>query len=357
MKKNSLNINIVNDDYAQNDYLYTWSDLNIRPSKTTILGYFKPDPFLKYLESFDVSQISEFTDVIPNEEVSITNQKNFICLDNDIYLTYTHLDKEHEESIISDVTIFYSLTVKDKIEKFVDSLTKITLFSEETTEQEVSKNLSILNFGQNGFELEYFENNKEFEDIEYYYENEVLKSIKKVIKSLKKEKKGLTILCGERGCGKTNLLSYVSSKTDKNFIFIPCNTLESSLVNPDFRKFLKVNKNSVLIIDDAELYFSQMFSKSNLSSLNLLQLIEGIHSDTLNVNIILSLNCDKSEVDKTILESNEIIDIIEVGKLSVSKIEELYQFLDKKCKIKSPTKLVDVIKNKCKLSVNELGFK
>lgn len=359
MKKNNniLNFNVEKDDHNVNDYIFCWSEFGYRPSKTTIHGYFKTEGFLNYLKELNITEISEFTDVIPNEEVSIINQKNFISINNELYLTYTHLDKEHEDSLISDVSIFHINSQKEKVDEIVNSLSNLIIASEEESVETKKNNLSMVNLNQNGFELEDIEIEKDFEDIEFFYEDSVLKRIKKVIKTISNEKKGLTILTGERGCGKTNLISYMTKKINKDFIYIPCNLIENTINNTEFRKFLKINKGCVLIIDDAEIYFSQMFSKSTSYTNNLLQLIEGVYSDSLKLNIILSLNCQTSEMDKILLESNEILDVIEVGKLNLKKIEELCEYLGQKSKFKSPSKLTEILKNKAYRPMsNELGF-
>jgi hypothetical protein len=69
------------------------------------------------------------------------------------------------------------------------------------------------------------------------------------------------------------------------------------------------------------------------------------------------LNCEVTEIDKTILESNNIIDIIEVHKLSELKVEELTDYLGKKNKIKSSSNLREVLKGKTENNKSELGFK
>lgn len=363
MKANkSLNLNINKDDHGLNDYIYTWFNSGIRPSKTNIHSYFKPDTFKNYfqnLENITYEEICNFTDVVLSEDVSIVNQKSFVKLEEEIYLTFTHLDKEHDDGIISDISIFFNISKEEIANKIVSDLSElITSLEEKNEDEDAYNNLFILNFGQNGFELEYFDSNKDFENIEYFYEESVFKKTKKVIKTIKKEKKGLTIITGDRGCGKTSLVQFMSSKIDKNFVFVPCNLLENSLSNPEFRKFLKINRNSVLVIDDAELHFNQIYSKSTFYTNNLLQLIDGFISDSLNINFIILFNCALSDVDKNLLDSNNLVDTLEIKKLSPSKIEDLCEHLGQKSKFDRPTRLIDVIKNNTNtIDKNQVGFK
>lgn len=356
---NKLNININKDDHNINDYLYVWSELGVRPNKSAFHGYFQPEVFIGYIQELEFTEISTFVDYIPNSEVSIINQKCFGKIEENIFLSYTHLDKNHEDAMLSEVSFFFDSSKVERVNEILEEISEISIKEdEEIIEETNSENLFMLGLSQNGFDLEYLDRNENFEDIEYYYEEEILKKVKKTIKKIKQEKKGLTIISGERGCGKTNLLSYISSKVKKNCIYIPSNLVETSVSSTDFIKFAKQNiSSSVMLIDDLELYLSKIYSKSNLFTNNLLQIVDGLQSDSLNIHIIVSVNCSISEIDKTLLESNNITEIIEIGKLSESKIEELNDFLGKKNKIKSNLKLSDVLKGGYSKNDTELGFK
>jgi SpoVK/Ycf46/Vps4 family AAA+-type ATPase len=363
MKSNiKVNLNINKDDENLNDYLYTWSELGTRPSKTSIHGFFDSEKFLKYIEdNFDKFEISNFTDIIPNDDISIINQRTFLNFQNGIFLTYTHLDKIHEQSLITDLSIFYTRPSEEKVDEIVNQISSLSIQNvdeEEDLQDTTKSDLNILDYGQNGFELEKLNDTENYENIEYFFEDSILKDTKRIIKSINKSKSGLTILCGERGCGKTTLLSYIASNSKKNKIFIPCTLIENSINNFEFRKFLKKNKNVILLLDDVELYFSKIYSKSNSYTNNLLQLVDGISAKDLDINIILSLNCSIEEIDKNLLESNSLLDIIEVGKLSENKGKELCEFLDHKSCLKGKNKIIDFLKNRVSKSTNvELGFK
>jgi AAA+ ATPase superfamily predicted ATPase len=198
----------------------------------------------------------------------------------------------------------------------------------------------------------------DYENIEYYFNDDIIKKANKISKSLKKTNKGLTIIHGERGVGKTTLVNYIVSNIDKIVIFIPCTMIESTINNPDFRNFIKRYKNSVIVLDDSELYFGELYSKSNIFTNNLLQLVDGFQSDDLDLNIITVLNVDDiDDVDHILFDSNNLIDIVEIGKLKKEKAQELNKFLGSKVKIKNDVKLVDVLKKRnFKVETGEIGF-
>jgi hypothetical protein len=112
------------------------------------------------------------------------------------------------------------------------------------------------------------------------------------------------------------------------------------------------------VLDDSELYFGELYSKSNIFTNNLLQLVDGFQSDGLDLNIITVLNVDNiDDVDHILFDCNNLIDIVEIGKLEKEKAQELNRFLGNKLKIKEDIKLVDVLKKRSfKTDTGEIGF-
>ena len=67
----------------------------------------------------------------------------------------------------------------------------------------------------------------------------------------KKNDKGLVLLHGKPGTGKTSYIRYLIASVKKKVIFIPPN-MAASITNPDFMGFILDNSNSILVIEDAE---------------------------------------------------------------------------------------------------------
>ena len=113
-----------------------------------------------------------------------------------------------------------------------------------------------------------------------------------------------------------------------------------------------------MVVDDSELYFSELYSKSNIFTNNILQLVDGFQSDNLDLNIIVCLNVENiGHVDHELLDCNNLSDVIEVTKLSSKKATELSNFIGSKSKIKDKTRVVDVLKKKkFKFDEGEIGF-
>jgi Cdc6-like AAA superfamily ATPase len=195
------------------------------------------------------------------------------------------------------------------------------------------------------------------DNFDLFYTKETSKDINKLVKEIKKNNKGLSILYGERGTGKTSVINYFASKLDRIVIFIPNNMIEHTINNPEFRKFLKRYSKPVIVIDDCEMMFHEYFTKSNMFVNNLLQMVDGFLSDSMEVNVVAIFNVDdEDEIDHSLLESNNLLRVIEFGELSEDESSELSDHLGHKKQYKNKTSVLNIIKNKKPKNSKEFGL-
>ena len=187
----------------------------------------------------------------------------------------------------------------------------------------------------------------EFKNFEDYYNENTLKSISKLIKKIKKSERGLSILWGERGSGKTYAAKHISQEIDRMSIFIPNNMVDTTINNPDFKSFLRRHPKSMIIVDDCEIFFNEVYTKSNIFTNNMIQLIDGFLSTDINLQILLLFNVEEeSDIDHTLLECNNLIDVIEFEYLDLESASDLSKSLGIKGKIDTDMKLIDIINGK-----------
>lgn len=358
MKKNLLNININKEDDSLNDYLFCWDHFGTRPNKTLLYSNFDFENFSEFLDSQKTEEISVFSEIIPSDESSLTNRKYFSKISNDIFISYQHFDSDMDESFINEVYFLFTNEAKLQVEDLINELNKIPEVSSEGNESEEKtfKSLTIIN---NEFELTPTKMlEADYENFDLYFNDDTLKSINRLKKTINKTKKGLSIIYGERGTGKTTLVNHLIHKLKKNVIFIPSTLFEIIMINPDLRNFLKKNSDSVIIMDDLELYLSEIYSKSNIFTNNLVQMVDGFDSDQLGLNFIFILNTKEiDEIDHSLLDCNNLLDVIQIDALSLEKSKELCKHLNKRNKIKKRTKLVDILKTKPDFNESdEIGF-
>ncbi len=150
--------------------------------------------------------------------------------------------------------------------------------------------------------------NFESVSIEEYYNDDFVDIDAIILESIAKKGSGMVLLHGDPGTGKTTYIKHLISKfKDREFIFVQ-NDFVKDLLKPGFISFLLNNKNSILIIEDAEKVVASRdnFNEDSVVS-TILQLTDGLFSDFLNIKIICTFNTDIDRIDKALLRKGRMI--------------------------------------------------
>lgn len=236
-----------------------------------------------------------------------------------------------------DVFIYYQDSKYLKAKAMLDEFKKFRALAKK---QEFEMNIITLN--GNSLELKTIEITPLELDINLYY-NDDFKATDKIIKErLSKEKdKGIVLLHGLPGTGKTTYLRHLIGALKKKVMFVSPNVARN-LMNPEFMDLLIDNPNSVLIIEDAEnIIMDRRFSNQSSVS-NLLNISDGLLSDCLNVQIICTFNSELSFVDSALLRKGRLIAKYEFGKLTVAKASQLSKHLGLVKNITQPMTLAEI---------------
>lgn len=359
MKKNSnnsiINLNVNKDDSSINDFIWCWDYFQSRPNKVTIHNNYSSKFFNDLISKYS-NEKNIFTEILPSEDNFTINDKVLAKISDEVFLSYIVIDRNKETSIVSDLVFFYK--TEESLELVQEIISKFDNCVIDFCEEEIN-NLNTLSISQNSLlDIEPISNDKiDLDCIESYYHNSTFKDVNKLIKKIKKSNKGLSILYGERGTGKTSIIHHIAEKLDRIVIFIPNTFVDQTINNPDFRKFLKKYQKPVIVLDDCEMIFSEFFAKSNMIVNNLLQLVDGFLSDSIEVNIITLFNVDdESEIDHSLLECNNLIDIVSFDYLTDKEADDLATHLGDKTKFKNKSKLIDIVKKKQTSQIKKIGF-
>jgi hypothetical protein len=176
-------------------------------------------------------------------------------------------------------------------------------------------------------------------NIEENYNDDFLEVHKTILKRLsKKNDKGIVLLHGNNGTGKTYYIRYLISKINKKVIFLPPN-MAKTITNPDLISVLIDNPNSVFVIEDAENIVVDREKDGHSPVTALLNISDGLLSDCLNIQIICSFNTDLSRVDGALLRKGRLIAKYEFRELETTKARMLSQKLRYSMDITSPMTL------------------
>jgi hypothetical protein len=354
----ALNINISKEESNLNDFLLIYDLLGERPNRIIIHDTFSGFEFESIIKSENYSNVNSVTEFIPNDDEYLVNEKNLAKISEEsygeIWISYVILNKNSEKYLINDIVFYFKDdNQREKINFIIEKLSDCIFDYDNKSFEKINTlvvNNSILDIEPLYFDSEY--------DIDTCYNDKTIKDIKNLSKKIKKSNTGLSIFYGERGTGKTSISKYLASKIDRMSIYIPINMIEQSINNPEFRGFIKKFDKCFLIVDDCEYVYNSLFGKMNLFSSNILQLIDGFLSDNLNLHILLIFNIDNiDDIDENLLESNNLVDIVEFDHLCHLKAEELSKNLGHNKKYKNSILLNDVIKGKSKSNKLEIGLK
>jgi hypothetical protein len=197
--------------------------------------------------------------------------------------------------------------------------------------------------------------------IEDNYNDDFIEIHEMIAKRLsKKNDKGLVLLHGKPGTGKTSYIRYLVSILKKDVIFLPPN-MATAITNPELISILIDNPNSVFVIEDAENIVVDR-EKDGYSPVSaLLNISDGLLSDCLNIQIICSFNTDISKVDSALMRKGRLIAKYEFKELDISKAQWLSNKLGYKVKVEKPMTLTEIYNqserefNNVK-NFNQIGF-
>ncbi len=156
------------------------------------------------------------------------------------------------------------------------------------------------------------------------YYNNGFEKVDRVIKERlnKADDKGLVLLHGVPGTGKTTYIRYLIGELDKEVLFLPPQ-VAAQMTSPDMLDFFVSNPNTILVIEDAEELIIDRGQQQGSAVSALLNLTDGLLSDCLNIQVICSFNTDIARVDSALMRKGRLIASYEFKPLEVEMANAL----------------------------------
>ena len=260
-----------------------------------------------------------------------------INISNVIRKWTSKVKKSFKDSIGVDVQLYSN----DESELYTELVDKIIGLGKRRKHE--SNNIALVIQTPRGYDTTTFELPEQKLDIELGYGKAFKPVHEKIIHTLnQKNGKGLVLLHGTPGTGKTHYLKYIASKIkDKRVLFIPP-FLADFITSPEMTPFLIQNSNSILFIEDAERVITDRNNGGANGVSNILNITDGILSDILKIQIVATFNMDKAKIDSALLRKGRLIAEHKFDALPIDDANNLLKHLGKDYVATKPMTLTEI---------------
>ena len=175
-----------------------------------------------------------------------------------------------------------------------------------------------------------------------HYNEDFISIHKTIVKQLnKKDTNGLYLFHGQPGTGKSTYIKYIIYQLKKKVIFISPK-MAGELDNLSMTAFLLDNRNTVLVIEDAEELIASREEVRNSNLSMLLNLTDGLLGESLGIQIIATFNTDVKNIDKALLRKGRLSTIYEFKPLAIERTNTLLNKLGNNIEVSHPLSVADI---------------
>jgi len=247
---------------------------------------------------------------------------------------------------------FFGTKTQDQLEELYKLLNVIPLYEEVEIDKRKGK-IGVLTCSRGNFDIRFkaLKANPDL-DLSKYYNDDFLPVNDLIIKSLsEQDSKGLVLLHGIKGSGKTSYIKWLSAQQaiGKNFVYMSLDTIHM-LADPTFINFILNYPNTIIVIEDGEKIIASRETTGNNAVSNILNFSDGIMSDLISMQFIITFNTHISKIDEALLRKGRLIAEYEFKELATDKCKKLVA-AEYEAEITKPMTLADILHYKSETGI------
>jgi hypothetical protein len=237
----------------------------------------------------------------------------------------------------SNIYFLYTPETENFAHKWID-IAKTCVIKNKNTNA-----ISLVTNGMDGLRRTPIKFKKPKLNLQLNYNDDIGEMHKSILSKLRvKKASGLFLFHGIPGTGKSTYIKYLIHYLNKDVIFMSPK-LAGALDAPDLTTFLLKNRNSIIVIEDAEELITSRDGGRNSSISTILNLTDGLLGECMGIQIIATFNTQVNNIDKALLRKGRLQHLYEFKELSVVKSNVLIQEIGiKNYNVLKPMTLSDI---------------
>lgn len=278
-------------------------------------------------------------------ELSSVKQSDISLFDKEI-IQSLDVEQQNRETILISGYITYYISASSTSALQIETITE-AITSSQADADKSSVTINMITHNSNmGYRVRSIPMNHwpelDSEDIKLHYGDNFLEFSTALVKKVKETSKGIVMLHGPPGTGKTYYIRRLTSaltRAGKQVFMIPKGVVDM-IQDPSFVDFMinhfasgheddEKKTGIVFIIEDAESLLVKRNTDSHaaVGVSTLLNLTDGILNDLFNVQIIATFNTAIDNLDEALLRKGRLLAIRELGLLDRDEAKRLAQHL------------------------------